>query len=76
MKSIYSFEAALEHMKEGGKVSREGWNGKGLTAFITDLSISGYTTQMFVLQSVSGYNPWVPSTSDLLARDWQLHKIE
>lgn len=76
MKSNYSFEAALDHMKEGGKVSREGWNGKGLTAFITDLNIADCHTQMFVLQSSSGYNQWVPSASDLLARDWQLHEIE
>ena len=76
MKSIYSFESALCHMKEGGKVSREGWNGKGLTAFITDLHIAECHTQMFVLQSSSGYNQWVPSASDLLARDWQLHEVE
>lgn len=76
MKSIYSFEAALDHMKDGGKVSREGWNGKGLKAFITDLNIADCHTQMFVLQSASEYNQWVPSASDLLAMDWQLHEIE
>lgn len=74
MKAIYSFSAALDHMKEGGSVSREGWNGKGLTAFITDLEISDTHTQLFVLKSADAYNQWVPSASDLLARDWILHE--
>lgn len=71
---VYSFEDALSYMKEGGTVSRDGWNGKGLTAFITDLEIAETRTELFVLKSPTSYNQWVPSASDLLAEDWELHK--
>lgn len=67
------FEEALSHMKAGGVVSRSGWNGKGLTAYLTDLEIDEQHTSLFVLKSASGYNQWVPSASDLLADDWILH---
>lgn len=67
------FEEALSHMKSGGVVSRSGWNGKGLTAYITDLEIDEHHTSLFVLKSSAGYNQWVPSASDLLAEDWILH---
>lgn len=76
MNQLYSFSVALDHMKEGGRISRVGWNGKGLTAFITDLEIDDHHTSLLVLQSSSGYNQWVPSASDLLARDWVLHTVK
>ena len=28
------FGAALEHLKNGGKVGRDGWNGKGMFLFL------------------------------------------
>ena len=76
MKTIHlnTFEQALSHMKDGGAVSRSGWNGKGLTAFITDLEIAETRTSLFVLKSPTSYNQWVPSASDLLAEDWELHE--
>lgn len=72
--NINTFEQALSHMKEGGAVSRSGWNGNGMTAYITDLKISQTHTTLFVLKSTTSYNQWVPSASDLLAEDWELHK--
>lgn len=72
--AVYSFEEALSYMKDGGTVSRSGWNGKGMTAYITDLKIAETHTTLFVLKSTTSYNQWVPSASDLLAEDWELHK--
>lgn len=66
------FGKALEAMQEGQKVSRAGWNGKGLSAFITDLLIAEHKTRMFVLESDRGFSQWVPSASDLLAEDWEV----
>lgn len=66
------FGEALEAMQAGHKVSRSGWNGKGLSAFITDLRIADHITRMFVLESKSGFAQWVPSASDLLAEDWEV----
>ena len=33
MKDNFSFGTALDIMKHGGKVAREGWNGKGMFAY-------------------------------------------
>lgn len=32
--TTYKFETALSKMKEGKKVAREGWNGKGMFVFL------------------------------------------
>jgi hypothetical protein len=37
-----SFGQALERLKEGGQVSREGWNGKGMFLYL----VSGSTFQV------------------------------
>ena len=38
-----NFGQALEAMKEGKRVSRQGWNGKGMFIFITPGSIVPYS---------------------------------
>jgi Protein of unknown function (DUF2829) len=30
----FSFSSALVHLKDGGRVAREGWNGKGMFLFL------------------------------------------
>ncbi|QHJ79412.1 MAG: hypothetical protein [Caudoviricetes sp.] len=68
----YPFEDALTFMKRGDKVCRSGWNGKGLSARIADGTVGSVSVRMFVLESPSGLNSWVPSSSDLLATDWEI----
>jgi hypothetical protein len=31
-----TFSKALDHLKKGGKVAREGWNGKGMFIFLQE----------------------------------------
>jgi hypothetical protein len=68
----YPFEDALTFMKRGDKVCRSGWNGKGLSARLSDVKLDRYHVRMFILESPSGLNSWVPSSSDLLATDWEI----
>ena len=65
-----SFGDAVELMKRGMKVSRTGWNGKGMYVFYTE-DTPGLNPH-FVLNSRNGSNTWVPSVSDCLSEDWQI----
>lgn len=63
------FGAALVAMKEGKKVARTGWNGKGMCAFL--VQGSKFTTNREPLISVLGANVEVNYRPhlDLLAAD-------
>ena len=34
MKKVFDFSTALDYLKSGYKVAREGWNGKGMFIFL------------------------------------------
>ena len=36
MQNTLSFSVALELLKQGKRVTREGWNGKGMSIFLVD----------------------------------------
>jgi hypothetical protein len=82
-----NFGQALEALKDGKKVERSGWNGKGMFVYhvpaasytsITEVAIKefGLTTQYnayFAIKNVNGtVSTWVPSVNDCLAEDWQI----
>lgn len=87
-----NFGQAVERLKEGRKVAREGWNGKGQwvvlmpASFLESSVVNGRTSKhlgegvdldsqpYFALYTAQGkWQPgWVPSTSDVLAEDWQV----
>lgn len=63
---------AVQMMRNGAKVRRAGWNGKGMYIFMTlgDAEHEPYIT-MFTAQK--RLQPgWVCSQADLLARDWEM----
>lgn len=79
-----NFGQAIEAMKNGKLVQREGWNGKGMHVYLEDgrhlpLShgIEKGTTRhydpvfvMFTAQQT--HQPgWLASQADMLAEDWQ-----
>ena len=82
------FTEALEHAKQGAKISREGWNGKGMFVFLVngdsikeaihnaygDPTKDGYDVRDFLMMftAQSDLVPWVVSQADLLAEDWQV----
>lgn len=84
MKSM-DFGGALDCLKDGFRVTRKGWNGKGL--FLYYVPASTYVAQTEVAKKEFGeyvpYRayiaiktvdndvvPWTASQSDILATDW------
>lgn len=94
-----NFGYALDQLKNGKKVSRAGWNGKGQwVVLMPSLNLPPYSSQQpgakvndrtakhigvdtpldsqpyFALWNAQGkWQPgWVPSTSDVLAEDWEI----
>lgn len=67
-----NFGEALNALKSGGKVTRSGWNGKGM---FVELQVPDEHSKMrrpYLFMSPVGGDlvPWVASQSDLLADDW------
>ena len=81
---MISFSDALIALKEGKRISREGWNGKGLWVRRIDLysdkefrvrelePCTGTFMPFFVIFSGGQLNTWVPSISDVQATDWNI----
>lgn len=74
------FGNALLHLKQGGKVSRRGWNGKGLWLELQRPDAHSKMTLPYIYinypmdaQNTPGARvPWVASQSDILSEDWEL----
>ena len=83
-KSFLDFEQALHAMKCGKKVTRTGWNGKGMYLFLirgyewdldaVDVSLWGRAKAPFIVMKTADgtVTPWVASQTDMLADDWQI----
>lgn len=82
-----TFGLATEALKQGLKVARAGWNGKGM--FVYYVPAASYQAQTdaakayfgalvpyaayFALKGVNGVvSTWVPSINDALAEDWEI----
>lgn len=72
-----NFSDALESLKKGSRLFRDGWNGKGLfvqAQFPDENSKMGNPYLYIDATALGGErNPWVPSQTDLFAEDW--HRI-
>lgn len=68
-----NFSEALTQLKNQKKVSRSGWNGKGMYVMlingIPDLNLLPYL-QMFTADKK--LVPWLASQTDVLAEDWSI----
>ncbi|MDC0801537.1 DUF2829 domain-containing protein [Clostridium paraputrificum] len=82
-----SFGFALEVLKNGGKVTRRGWNGKGMYIYYVPAAKYKACTKAareefgdmvpyepyFAIKNVKGtISTWVPSINDCLAEDWEV----
>lgn len=73
-----SFSDALNHLKSGGKVYRDGWNGKGMYLYLESDLMRNAEYHKFepciVMFTAQGkHQPgWLASQADLLAEDWLL----
>lgn len=73
-----NFGTALETLKANGKVSRRGWNGKGLWLELQRPDAHSKMTLPYIYinypvdaQNTPGARvPWLASQTDVLAEDW------
>jgi hypothetical protein len=70
----HNFGWALSQLKSGRKVSREGWNGKGMWLNLqTPDENSKMTLPYIYMKTADGHLvPWLASQTDVLADDWDL----
>ncbi len=88
MKINQSFGVAVAWAKEGQKVARAGWNGKGMYLYYVPANEYPAVTEIAKAQFPDGmvpYDaylamktvqntvvPWLASQTDILAEDWQI----
>lgn len=70
----YDFGHALNALKEGQRVTRAGWNGKGqyIEMQRPDAHSKMSRPYLYICTVDGALVPWVASQSDLLGDDWQL----
>lgn len=81
-----SFGGAIAWMKDGAKVARTGWNGKGMHLALAvesnsklavqhpgDVALCVKTLPHIVMLTAQGrYIPWLASQADMLTSDWEV----
>lgn len=81
-----NFGQALESLKAGKKVSRSGWNGKGLTLELQIPDSNSKMTLPYIYMQypttkasesapsnhINARVPWLASQTDVLAEDWNV----
>ena len=76
-----TFGLAIEAMKNGHKVARKGWNGKGIFIKIQTPDTSSKMTHPYIFIDTTGLQtdnpdapknmvPWLASQTDMLSEDW------
>ena len=69
-----TFGDALEYLKQGHKLTRHGWNGKGMYIMLQRPTEQSKMTLPYIyMKTVRGdLIPWIASQTDMLAEDWAL----
>lgn len=77
-----NFGEAIEALKSGKKVAREGWNGKGMYLYLADGNLltdaigdgSFPFIDTIVIKTVDNKYciGWLASQTDMLAEDWNI----
>ncbi len=81
MSPYMTFGEAIEAMKEGKKVVREGWNGKGIFIELQRPDEHSKMTHPYIYIDTTGLQtdnpaapkdrvPWLASQTDMLSEDW------
>lgn len=70
----FDFSQVLYELKEGRRVYREGWNGKGMWIHLQRPDIHSKMTLPYIyMHTVQGdLVPWLASQTDILAEDWHV----
>lgn len=75
---MFTFGVALEILRQGGKVARTGWNGKGMWLELQTPDEHSKMTLPYIyinypanaINTPGAKVPWLASQTDLLAEDW------
>ena len=78
MNPLLTFSEALDLIKQGHKIARQGWNGKGLWLELQTPDAHSKMTLPYIYinypedaKTTPGARvPWLASQTDLLAEDW------
>lgn len=80
MGPITDFGWALRQLKDGKRVARQGWNGKGMFLFLinqrewtlTNGKWGNYQLCPFIAMKTADDKvvPWLASQTDMLSEDW------
>lgn len=72
METPFNFGTAIFALKEGKKVARIGWNGKGMYLMlqVPDENSKMKQPYIYIVPSEADVIPWVASQRDILAEDW------
>lgn len=73
-----NFGMAMVHMQCGKRITRQGWNGKGMFLFLikewtyTDGAQDNFPNLPFIAMKTADDKvvPWLASQTDVLAEDW------
>lgn len=72
MQTNLTFGAALELLKTGSKIARNGWNGKGMYLELQtpDENSKMQNAYIYISPADAKLVPWTASQTDVLASDW------
>lgn len=67
------FGYALRHLKNGDRVHRAGWNGKGMWLELQTPSAGSKMTLPYIYMKTAQGDlvPWLASQTDMLSDDWE-----
>lgn len=79
--TTFTFGEALRHLKNGKKVARKGWNGKGIFIELQVPDEHSKMTHPYIYIDTTGLDttnpdapkdrvPWLASQTDMLSNDW------
>lgn len=71
---MLSFSDALIRLKDGHKVSRAGWNGKGMWIDLQRPDLHSKMTLPYIYMRTARGDlvPWLASQTDILSDDWEV----
>jgi hypothetical protein len=69
-----TFGEAIKNLKDGSRVARAGWNGKGmwLALQVPDAHSKMSLPYIYMKTADDKLVPWLASQTDMLAVDWEL----
>lgn len=67
-----NFSKALDNLKTGDHIARQGWNGKGMWLGLQKPDKNSKMTLPYIYMKTACNNlvPWLASQTDILADDW------